>query len=58
MPALAVVAVLALGGAVWVLRKRRRVTCVTPAGPVDLGRPAPRSRATAGTSNDAPVDTF
>jgi hypothetical protein len=57
-PAAGGVAFLALIGSVWVLRKRRRVTCATPAEPVDLDMPAPTSRATAGAGNDARVDTF
>ena len=39
IPALAGVTVLALGAMVWVLRRRRRATCATTPGPVDLGMP-------------------
>jgi hypothetical protein len=39
LPALAIVAAVALVGMVWVLRKRRRATCATTTGPVDLGMP-------------------
>lgn len=40
IPALAIVAVIALAALVWVLRKRRRATCATSSEPVDLGMPA------------------
>ncbi|MBT2390728.1 hypothetical protein J7E87_15155 [Streptomyces sp. ISL-1] len=39
IPALAVVAVAALLGVVWVLRRRRGAACTTEPGPVDLGMP-------------------
>ncbi|MET7279504.1 hypothetical protein ABZS29_14810 [Kribbella sp. NPDC005582] len=39
IPALAVVAVMALLAVVWVHRKRRRTTCDAPTGPVDVGMP-------------------
>ena len=46
IPALALVAVAALTGAVWILRRRRNSSCQTgtaePAGPVDLGIPTPQ----------------
>ena len=58
VPALALVAALALLGVVWVLRKRRRGTCATPAGPVELGMPVRSARTGPRTANDAPVDTF
>jgi hypothetical protein len=45
IPTLALVAVAALTGAVWILRRRRNSSCQTgsaePAGPVDLGIPTP-----------------
>ncbi|WP_433003364.1 hypothetical protein [Kribbella sp. CA-294648] len=56
VPGLALVAVLALIGVVWVLRKRRRTSCAADSGPVDLGMPAPSARASE--SDHLPVDTF
>ena len=45
IPALALVAVAAIAGAVWILRRRRAASCQTgdseAAGPVDLGMPTP-----------------
>jgi hypothetical protein len=58
IPALAVVAVIALAGVVWGLRKRRRATCATPSGTVDLGMPATTARPGSSGSADASVDTF
>ncbi|MGC4939225.1 hypothetical protein [Kribbella sp. DT2] len=57
VPALAIVAVLALIGVVWVLRKRRRASCATDSGPVDLGMPAPSAPARTSKA-DVPLDTF
>jgi hypothetical protein len=58
VPAMAVVAVLALLGVVWVLRKRRRATCATTTGPVELGMPIPSARTGRAAPGDEPVDTF
>ena len=40
IPAVAVLAVLAGAGAIWVWRRRRGAACASPSGPVDLGMPA------------------
>ena len=54
IPGLALVAVAALAGLVWILRRRRNSSCQTSttesAGPVDLGMPTPT------TSSRQPTD--
>jgi hypothetical protein len=60
VPALAIVAVAALAGAVWILRRRHNSNCQTgsaePPGPVDLGIPTPTasSRQPTGRTDTGP----
>lgn len=58
IPALAIVAVAALVGAVWVLRRRKASSCRTSftdtSAPVDLGMPAPAAHTNTRADTTTP----